>query len=399
MIGQYSGVVALAAVVWPLCSFAQDVTLDLGPEEIVQAGGVDLVVRGWSVPSMADWNSDGLADLVVGEGGFDFVDVVTYQAKVRVYLNGGTETDPQFDTFSYVQSDGRDLALPGQGCLGCFPRVVHWDADERKDLLVGQAGGTVRIYLNIGTEETPTFDAGQIIGVGDQGSQALDVGARASPNLVDFNEDGMLDLVVGGLDGLIHLYANCGCGGAVPPRFYFSDPEGNFVQAGGFDLEVPGRRSSPVVADLDGDGRMDILTGNTNGELLFYRNTSVVYPHEFADPVAVTSQGAPIVLPALPGNQGPRSRPAMCYWTGGADGYWDILVGSGDGLVRLYRGLPATGDLNADGVFDFADFALFARAWRVRESEGDSAADLDIDGIVDGYDLEILAALWLSEPR
>jgi hypothetical protein len=378
---------------------AKEGAIDLGPEEVVQAGGVDLVVHGWSVPSLADWNKDGLEDLIVGEGGYDFADAVTYDAKVRVYLNVGTEVDPQFDAFFYAQSEGQDLTLAGQGCLGCFPRVVYWDADKRQDLLVGQADGTIRVFLNVGTEQEPTFDAGETLTVGEGSDETLDIGRRATPSLVDYDEDGRLDLVVGGLDGLIHLYINCGCGGAIPPRFYYSPPDGDFVQSKGFDLEVPGGRSSPVVTDLDGDGRIDILTGNTNGELLFYRNVSAKYPHEFADPVAVTSQGAPIVLPALPGGQGPRSRPAACYWTGAADGYWDVLVGSGDGLVRLYRGVPRTGDLNADGVINFVDLGLLAQAWRVPLGKDSSPADLNGDATVDARDLDTFAALWLTNGR
>ncbi len=48
---------------------AEDVVLNFGPEEIIQADGNDIVVPGFSVPSLADWNNDHLQDLIVGEGG------------------------------------------------------------------------------------------------------------------------------------------------------------------------------------------------------------------------------------------------------------------------------------------------------------------------------------------
>ena len=83
--------------------------LNLGPEELVEAGGTDIDVPGYSVPSFVHWDDDGLEDLVVGEGSG------TYTAKVRVYLNTGTASDPQFSTFSYAQSDGSDLTVPGEG--------------------------------------------------------------------------------------------------------------------------------------------------------------------------------------------------------------------------------------------------------------------------------------------
>ena len=385
------GVVIFAVSVCSLAGWAQASVLDLGPEEFVQANGVDIQVPGYSVPSFVDWNNDLLKDLIVGEGGG------SGDAKVRVYLNVGTEAEPQFGESFYAQSNGQDLACPAQGCLGCFPRVVYWDQDERKDLLVGLADGTVRIYVNTATDEDPSFDAGQTLTVGSSQDWDLSVGRRATPTLVDWNEDGMLDLVVGALDGLIHFYENCGCDGPVPPHFYFSSPEGEFAQLNGFDLEVPGRRSSPVVMDLDGDDRPDLLTGNTDGWLLFYKNTSPRYPHAFAQPERLTSEGVPIDLPGTP-----RSRPFVCYWTGDGhfgppDGYWDVLVGSGDGKVRLYRGTPQLGDLNADGGIDFADFALLAEAWHVPLGAEGSPADLNGDGIVDARDLDLFIDLWLAD--
>jgi len=43
--------------------------LKLGSEQLIQAGGVDIDVPGYSVPSFVDWNADGLGDLVIGQGG------------------------------------------------------------------------------------------------------------------------------------------------------------------------------------------------------------------------------------------------------------------------------------------------------------------------------------------
>ena len=82
----------------------------LGPEELVQTGGVDIDVPGYSVPSFAYWNDDNLKDLVVGEGGGGSV-----EGKVRVYLNTGSEINPQFTGYFYAQSESSDLIEPGSG--------------------------------------------------------------------------------------------------------------------------------------------------------------------------------------------------------------------------------------------------------------------------------------------
>lgn len=370
---------------------ADDLLLNLGPEEIVLADGTDIQVPGYSVPSLVDWNNDDLKDLVIGEGG-GFGD-----ARVRIYLNVGTEADPQFSDHFYAQSNGAELVCPASGCLGCFPRVVYWDADDRKDLLIGQADGIVKIFHNIGTEENPTFDAGQNIMVGAPGTEMnLDVGNRATPTFLDWDLDGMTDIVAGALDGKIHIYFNCGCDGAIPPHFYLSDPVGDFARASGGDLVVPSMRSSPVLLDLDGDGNRDLLTGNTEGQLVFYKNVAIDSSPLFSGYSLVESDGIPIDLPGSP-----RSRPFVCYWEGDGhfgpiDLYLDVLIGAGDGKVHLYRGTPPVRDIDDDGDVDFADYAAFAGYWLEFDCGDCGGADFNGDGIVDFDDLAELVADWLA---
>lgn len=97
--------VVAAAFAFPaVCSHAH---LMLGAEQLIQSGGVDIDVPGYSVPSTADWDSDGSPDLIVGEG--------AATGKVRVYLNEGTALEPQFSSYVYAQSLGSDLVITGGG--------------------------------------------------------------------------------------------------------------------------------------------------------------------------------------------------------------------------------------------------------------------------------------------
>ena len=314
--------------------------LDLGPEELVQAAGSDLVVREYSVPCCFDWDNDGRADLIVGDGGASIGDPA-----VRVYPNVGTDAAPQFGGYFLAQSDGQDLTYQGSWCLPCsytcmglFPRVVYWDADDRKDLIVGQTDGTVVLYTNVGSDDAPTFDAGTVLQVGPAGAKTdIDVGSRATPTVADWNQDGKKDLVVGAYDGRIHLFINDGTDAM--PDF----PAEDFAQFGAADLVVPGLRSSPDVRDLDGDGKKDLLAGNTEGHLLFYPNTGTDADPSFTTVALVEADGAPIDLPGSP-----RSRPFVCDWTG--DGLTDVLVGAGDGKVHLYQGVPEPATLALLGI-------------------------------------------------
>ena len=302
--------------------------LDLGPQQIIQAGGADMQVNGFSVPCYADWNNDGLMDLIIGEGGSS-----SAFTGVRVYLNEGAASDPQFSGYSYVQADGADLAYDGSACPACFPmslfpRAVYWDDDGLKDLLVGQFDGTVKIYLNVGTDEDPTFDAGTFLEAGPAGMKTqMFVGATATPAIVDWNNDGSRDLLVGNYTGRLHLFLNQGTDAL--PDF----AAGTLLELGGAELVVPTMRSAPVVLDLDGDGRKDILSGNREGQLLLYSNVGTDTAPAFSGYTLVQSEGVPIDL-------GPdfNARPFVCDWTG--DGRADVLVGLGDGQVYLYQGVP-----------------------------------------------------------
>ncbi len=206
--------------------------------------------------------------------------------------------------------------------MGVFPRVARWNDDELPDLIVGLADGRIALHLNVGVAGAPLFDTGQFLqaGLGD-----LDAGARATPAFVDWNDDGRRDLVVGALDGLVRVYVNEGTDTApIFPSYVFSE-----TREGA--LSVSTARSSPDVLDFDDDGRPDLVSGNTAGELAVYRNvgTAAAPLYDFFD--LVTSEGAVIDL-----DGSARSRPASCDWN--LDGHADWLVGGVDGRVRLYMG-------------------------------------------------------------
>ena len=350
---------------------------NLGQEELIKADGLNIDIGTYSVPSTADWNNDGLMDLIVG----------TDKGKVKVYLNIGTKTKPEFSEFYnkafYAQSLGSDIDLDENGCMGCFPRVVDWDSDGRKDLIIGHSRGYIYFYHNINTDDNPTFDAGtQVYHIKYDSLTPIDVGDRATPDIVDWNNDGLKDLVIGGIDGYIHIYINEGTE---------TEPvlgQEIFAIENGSNLLVPSKRSSPVVRDLNFDGKKDILTGNTDGQLLLYKNVGTDEDPEFSGYELVDSNGITIDLSGTP-----RSRPFICYWN--EDGYPDVLIGAYDGMIHLYRCKTLQADFDKDGDIDFADWAIFTNYWNMQEYKDKKEADLNNDGQVNIDDISWILANWL----
>jgi len=315
--------------------------LNLGLGEFVKAGSVDIAVPGYSVPSYVDYNSDDLPDLIVGEGSGSY-----NPARVRVYINGGSRSNPQFSSYSYVQAGGSQLNCQGIGCMGCFPRLYQQQGNNNKALIVGQSDGKIKAYYSTTTASDPVFGSGIPMQVGPIGSKTdIYVGGRATPSSVDWNNDGVNDLVVGGLDGMIRLYINSGSNSL--PNFVTEQ----IIQDGGTNLDVPWARSSPVVMDLDGDGAKDILTGDTEGQLLLYSNIGTDAAPLFSGHSYVQADGSVINLPSAL-----RSRPFVCDWTG--DGLLDVLVGYGDGKIHLYQGVPEPATVS---LLVLGAMALFGR--------------------------------------
>lgn len=204
--------------------------------------------------------------------------------------------------------------------------MVDADLDGRKDLLIGEAEGTVRLYRNIHTDDDPEFAGGVLLEVGEPGVKTIiDVGQRPTPIVIDWNNDGVRDLLIGAKDGLLRLYINAG----TDSDWDFRSEE--LVQEDGANLVVPTLRASPQLMDLDGDNKKDLLAGNTEGQILFYSNAGSDAAPVFSGYSLVEADGIPIDLDGLA-----RSRPFVCDWDD--DGLYDLLVGGSDGLVHMYMG-------------------------------------------------------------
>ena len=225
--------------------------------------------------------------------------------------------------------------------------MAQWDDDGRKDLLLGTAEGRLLLLFNEGSNNEPVFNAGVFLQVGPPGGKTdIDVVSRSAPCIVDWNNDGRRDLLVGAGDGQLRLFLNEGEDFAPDYRetVILPDAYGSLV--------VPFGSSSPVVADWDGDGRKDIISGHTAGHLIFYKNVGSDMAPEFDRGYEVESVSVIFDLVGIG-----RTRPCLCDWTG--DGRLDLLVGSMYSKLHLIEGE----EIIPDALPDFMAAASLDAPW------------------------------------
>jgi len=210
-------------------------------------------------PVFVDYNQDGLKDLVVGNKSF-FVPGGNRNARVYLYENIGTATAPKFEL---KDDDLFELNVFSQNSWRFTPTFGDLDGDGDLDALIGEEFGNLFYAENIAGAGKPFKFLAAIFAY-----QNIDVGQSSRPQIIDMNEDGLLDLVIGERNGNLNYFENTGT--AENPAFS-ADPTNNFfgkVDARG-DNQVTGY-SAPTVLQLD--GMFQLFVGNEAGQIFRYDN-------------------------------------------------------------------------------------------------------------------------------
>jgi len=200
------------------------------------ADTLDLAIAYHQSPAFGDLDGDGDPDLLLG----------TWNQDVLFFRNAGSRREPRF-----VQDTAATIRLPRAG--NAMPALADIDGDGDLDLFVGEASGDVNYLRNDGTRHEPRF-----VLVSERVDD-IDAGRRSAPALIDLDGDGLLDLVLGREDAGLIAFRNAGT--RTGPRFV---PMPEFTIA-----TAP--FSAPAFADLDRDGRIDLVNGTLGGGLQFFR--------------------------------------------------------------------------------------------------------------------------------
>jgi hypothetical protein len=219
-------------------------------ENFLQGDMVD--VGDAAVPAFVDADADGDLDMFIGyysqqadDGHGDHHHTV---GSIAFYRNTGSIKTPEF---SLVSNDFAGIS--GYGLVNLKPQFADANSDGKRDLVFTaqhQATGTSALYY-IRNQSATTLDLGNAlnqIGFEFTGGENL--------TLTDFDRDGDPDVLRGAFDGSIQLWENNG-------SFQFSlTDKMNYLGQGSL-------RIAPhlAVADLDADGKEDLLIGDQTGFL------------------------------------------------------------------------------------------------------------------------------------
>ena len=199
----------------------------------------------------------------------------------------------------------------------------------------------ISIYYNVGTKTLPVWEYAPPLPGKWHGSQVLGWATQ----LMDWNGDNHFDIVQG---FEVRLNLNKG-----NPQI-FTEPKSFIGTEKIFHKSPTGDQwTFTQVADVDGDGKQDILYGVHEGWVYLHRNLSIGDQVKF-DTGGVrlnTEDGNPIKVGPLPGQkwnfdvlQGARTTLAATDFD--RDGKVDLVAGDTYGVIRYYRNL--TGGPNPD---------------------------------------------------
>lgn len=218
-------------------SFLQDEMIDLGET---------------TFPTLADIDSDGDLDLLVGTKGTLFSGVLT--ASIFLFENTGTRFNPEFEL-----TNNDYLGLRSASFRNLKPQMVDLDGDNDPDLVyqVTTLNGnqtTLRYRLNEGS-----------FSFGDETIVGLTVRETNQYHFNDIDNDGLADLLISNRLGSLTLHLNQG-------NMTFGEGTNDFAGiTNGFD----NLNTSVSIADLNADGNNELVTTDITGKLeIFTGNIS-----------------------------------------------------------------------------------------------------------------------------
>ncbi len=315
-------------------------------EDIEIVANLEGSLHGANTMAFADIDGDGDLDLFWG----DF-----FEQGLLFIENSGSCATPRLNGDPVQFPVGDPVLTSGYNAMA-FGDVGQ---DGNLDLLIGVLGGAFN--PNLTTADNLYFLRQESPGEFELTTRryitTIDVGNESIPQLVDWDADGDLDLVLANKIDPANLQSS---------RMYRfenigSDRDPIFQMRGYLPIEGS-YHYAPAFADLDGDGNFDMMLGSWRSTVAWYRNTGTRLQPDFelVDPEIIKL------------TRGSNSTPALVDIDD--DGDLDLFVGEASGALNFYRNTGTPQEPEYTLVSDeFQDIDVGRRSFPV-------FLDLDEDG-------------------